>query len=862
MLTGGGSYDITDPDVILSIDLKNAYNSIRRGVIHNALERYLPGLQCFFHWAYGVHSPLYLADGTLATTSNTGVRQGDPISALVFCLGIHGTLKDAQVKHPKVTVMAYIDDIYLAGPRSEVYRTFRHLRPKFQHIGLTVELDKCHLYDNTCDDDETEWEGCHCHNDGIMVLGSPVGSPEYEQASTQQILSEQGQSISWIAEELPANTAYKILQACINARPNFLIRTVWPAHTEKPTKSFDTLVDHAIRDICGLQDNLDETGQILRGLPLQMGGGSIRRTFETSQPAYAASFLAATKLIPTNLWLQALEDTEHFNALTAIMKEVIPNFQGFDADGATFADPDPGSQRADIDGPWNQRTADADQVQPIPQTIQSNKENSQQFHEKQKTPQHSQRHLCQHQDRIAYNKLHTELRTSCPGKAAQLLSATCPRAASWVLGPQAGNPKTFLQPKQYADNIMLRLLQTPINGVREHQVIKCKCDKERALSSDEEHTHYLTCPLLHGTRSRRHTSIKEDLTSSLKVFPGVSNLTTEQLLSADKENQPDYKTDISFQKQGKTYHIDLNVSAPVTKEALKTGSADWAGTACCMAVKIKKKKWSKSMNTLSGFVPFILEPTGRIGAGGLELINNSITKPPEGEDPGISVSKWKRELTLKISCSMARYNSYLLEQFRRNVSISQEGRHHKPTAPPFPRTRHSSFYNTTGKERQREKRPILHTPPEAPHNQQQHAASDCQFEGCSEDEHFTAICRHCKEVYCLAHLKTHDCPDFHGDSLSVQFPSANASETDSLAADLAKEGIGPTQTQDSHPSIHARRKEQWNKIMEEEADDYTNRTDPAAKEDLEHGKTEEDKDDISSTCSRKSARLLARAQPR
>jgi len=873
MLTGAGNYDPTDPDVILSIDLKNAYNSIRRGVIYNALAKYLPELQCFFHWAYGVHSPLYLADGTLATTSETGVRQGDPISALVFCIGIQDTLKAVQTKFPKTTIMAYIDDIYITGPRSEVYKAFRYLRPNFRDIGLVVELDKCHLYDNTVDTNDLEWEGCHLHQDGIIVLGSPIGSPEFETTTVDSILTEQVHSVAWIAKELPANTAYKILQTCINARPNFLIRTVLPDHTKTAAQLFDSMVDFAIRDICGLQEDLDTTGQILRGLPLQLGGGSIRRIFETSHPAYAASFLAAIELVPITIWLQALEDQDHINILTTIIKHVVPEFQGFTADGCSFDYADPNTLRDEIPGPWNQLTADADPAIELPGNIQTNKESSQIFNEQQNAPLYSQRHLCQYQDRVTYNTLHESLRTSCPGKAAQLLSASCPKAGSWILGPQSGNPKTFLKPQQYADNIMLRLLQTPINGVRDHQLMKCKCDQDRALSKDEEHSHYLTCPLLHNTRTRRHTAIKDDLSESIKIFPGVSNLTTEQLLPADKRNQPDYKTDISFTKQGKTYHIDLNVSAPVSKEALKTGSADWTGTACRIAVKSKKKKWTKSMRSETGFVPFILEPAGRIGAHGLQLINDTITKPPDGEDPGISIKKWKRDLTLKLSCTIAKYNHFMLEQFRRNVTITQEGRHHKPKAPTVPRTRRSAPLNTSGKKQARETRPTIRSPPDRllPTHQEHH--EECHYEGCNEDEHVTAPCRHCKDTYCLTHLTNHDCPDFEVYNPSGSaYSSPQSSDDASLAQDLAEEGLGPTPTQESQTSQTENYKARWQAIMDQVTAEQSQSSRRTAKagdsqnstlqdEDEDRGGRPRSDEDTSSTKCRKSERLRARAPP-
>ena len=63
---------------ILSIDIKNAFNTTRLSIIYDGLLQADPSLLHYFRWRYG--NPSTLRDNTRATvaTTRTGVRQGDP----------------------------------------------------------------------------------------------------------------------------------------------------------------------------------------------------------------------------------------------------------------------------------------------------------------------------------------------------------------------------------------------------------------------------------------------------------------------------------------------------------------------------------------------------------------------------------------------------------------------------------------------------------------------------------------------------------------------------------------------------------------------------------------------------------------
>ena len=67
---------------ILSIDIKNAFNTTRLSMIYDGLLQADPSLLHYFRWRYGNPSTLRDNTGGTVATTRTGVRQGDPWGSL------------------------------------------------------------------------------------------------------------------------------------------------------------------------------------------------------------------------------------------------------------------------------------------------------------------------------------------------------------------------------------------------------------------------------------------------------------------------------------------------------------------------------------------------------------------------------------------------------------------------------------------------------------------------------------------------------------------------------------------------------------------------------------------------------------
>ncbi|KAL0214935.1 hypothetical protein P9112_007119 [Eukaryota sp. TZLM1-RC] len=98
---------------IFNLDFKNAFNSVKRKCIFDVLLHDFPELSAFFYLFYGKKSDLIFDSFTLESFS--GVKQGDPLGLLLFCLAIHNIIKMTQQDFPDLRIVAYMDDISIIG---------------------------------------------------------------------------------------------------------------------------------------------------------------------------------------------------------------------------------------------------------------------------------------------------------------------------------------------------------------------------------------------------------------------------------------------------------------------------------------------------------------------------------------------------------------------------------------------------------------------------------------------------------------------------------------------------------------------------------------------------------------------------
>ena len=99
---------------ILRLDFKNAFNTLRRDRMLQAVQSHAPDLLPFVHSSYSSPSSLFWSDKTIQSTE--GVQQGDPLGPLLFCLTIHPLV--SQLKSE--LGVWYLDDGNIGGVTEDV----------------------------------------------------------------------------------------------------------------------------------------------------------------------------------------------------------------------------------------------------------------------------------------------------------------------------------------------------------------------------------------------------------------------------------------------------------------------------------------------------------------------------------------------------------------------------------------------------------------------------------------------------------------------------------------------------------------------------------------------------------------------
>ena len=168
--------NLPSDQVLLKLDFKNAFNSVRRDKMLEAIEEFAPELFFFFFpylfSCYSSSSSLYFNDTVIC--SSVWIQQGDPLGPLLFCLVIHPLILQLKSEFR----LFYLDDGTIGGSEPEVLEDLRFVEREAASLGLHLNQSKTELI---C----TESAGkqilaaapdlCRVSPSETTLLGSPIG---------------------------------------------------------------------------------------------------------------------------------------------------------------------------------------------------------------------------------------------------------------------------------------------------------------------------------------------------------------------------------------------------------------------------------------------------------------------------------------------------------------------------------------------------------------------------------------------------------------------------------------------------------------------------------------------------------------
>ena len=290
--------DRSQGHVVVKLDMKNAFNSVRRDRVLEVCYSRAKSLYHLVNMAYGKPTNLLFGDDIIA--SSTGVQQGDPLGPLLFALAVDDIARG--VVSP--LNMWYLDDATIGGPPGTVLADLRRLIPLLEGIGLVVNPKKSEIINAGCTEDELHafrlsavdvLDGVqHTEVDNLYILGAPVRPS----ATASSLKVKRGNLESLISRLrlIDAHPALFLLRNCL-AMPKLLFTLRCSPCQEHPEElsQFDEVLRKAVEEICNVR--FDDQGWRQATLPIAMGGIGIAAAADTALPAYMSSAHATRELV-------------------------------------------------------------------------------------------------------------------------------------------------------------------------------------------------------------------------------------------------------------------------------------------------------------------------------------------------------------------------------------------------------------------------------------------------------------------------------------------------------------------------------------------------------------------------------------
>jgi hypothetical protein len=310
--------DTPRPLACLSIDMSNAFNAINRAALLKAVYSNHELEPCWrmLSFAYGHEGLLMMkcdekvSNWAAFITSDNGVRQGDPLSALLFSMGMHSVYSHIA-KQLQSGCYAYIDDGHGVGLLSECWKVWQALPQLLEPLGLKLNTAKCEL---TCfhtstlqhkDDiaalDEFTKANVKFNDSSLKVLGCVVGKDDDTIAQVLRTSPKFSADQRVAFERLPLlkkqtrNIALRYLNGTIL---NNRLRAMPPAATAEHATEYDGHVLKAAHRLVGVSPMHGDQYDTQLRWPLRVGGFGFTSALEIAPAAYLAGLTCTLSSSP------------------------------------------------------------------------------------------------------------------------------------------------------------------------------------------------------------------------------------------------------------------------------------------------------------------------------------------------------------------------------------------------------------------------------------------------------------------------------------------------------------------------------------------------------------------------------------
>lgn len=309
------------PVWLMKVDIKSAFTMASRDAIFRATSCWGERVGKWFRFLYEHESLLFSQGDEMAEIfSETGVRQGDPLSSMAFCLVLDPALRAAADVGERVAplaevlgvrlapIVSYHDDTYiLSGTKAGLRARFGAFRRAAAKVNLGFQIPKCWYFcscpgEGPCLGDDDEGEGFAVEgreipyrtlvDGGMELLGAAIGGVAFASSHFTSLVQD-ALEIAKASLHLSMQSFLIAMRQCVVPKLMHAVRSseYIPLDVLKP---FDLALRELICDrlALGPYASLSPDARSLIDLPIRLGGLGITPLAGVGAAAVAGAIIS------------------------------------------------------------------------------------------------------------------------------------------------------------------------------------------------------------------------------------------------------------------------------------------------------------------------------------------------------------------------------------------------------------------------------------------------------------------------------------------------------------------------------------------------------------------------------------------
>ena len=279
---------------VLQLDFANAFNTVDRNKVFEAVRSHFPELSAWVESCYGGQA--FLIFGNAVLTGTTGLHQGDPLGPLLFALAIFPLAQLVKSEVPSLLFQLwYLDDETLIGSKDDLVKAYDIVAAESPSYGLLLAPNKSSIWGPTSDADPLGRGVPLANPDGFELLGSPIGSDAFIGSVVDKRVAKIAEALSLLPTLEDSHVEFALLRSCLSLpKFSFVLRTCHPSSFAPSLQAFNGLMRDSLASIIGA--SLDDRIWSQACLPVSLGGVGLRSVSHHSAAAYAVSVAHSSRL--------------------------------------------------------------------------------------------------------------------------------------------------------------------------------------------------------------------------------------------------------------------------------------------------------------------------------------------------------------------------------------------------------------------------------------------------------------------------------------------------------------------------------------------------------------------------------------